>query len=200
MINIGFDYNVSYFGDFLTPKFTDIYPTVQDFLNDYKSSAIPTTISEQSATILYYLLYSRFGNNRIASLDRNRFKYDLFGTTFSYGPSWEKKLEIQKKLRELSDTDLLTGATQILNHAYNPGTEPTTATLDELPGINEQNASKLKKDKLNTYSTLYNVLVDDVTERFISKYGKLFIIVPQPVDMLHYETQIDEEKEDNDGN
>jgi hypothetical protein len=192
-----FDYNISYFGDFMTPKFTDIYPTVNDFLNDYNSSAIPTTISEQSATILYYLLYSRFGNNRIASLDRNRFKYDLFGTTFSYGPAWEKKLDIQKQLRELSDTDLLTGATQIINHAYNPGTAPTTATLDELTGINEQNASKLKKDKLNTYTTLYNVLVDDVTEKFISKYRKLFITVLQPVDMLHYETI---EETDNDGN
>ena len=191
-----FDFNVSYFGDFITPKFTDIYPTVQDFLNDYNSNGIPVTISQQSATILYYLLYSRFGNNRIASLDRNRFKYDLFGTTFSYGPAWEKKLEIQKQLRELSDTDLLTGATQIINHAYNPGTAPTTATLDELTGINEQNASKLKKDKLNTYSTLYNVLVDDVTERFISKYRKLFITVLQPVDMLHYETI----EETNDGN
>lgn len=192
-----FDYTYSYFGDQLTPKFTDIYPTLESFLDDYNNNiSLPKALSEQSITVIYYMIYSRFGNNNIASTDRNRFKYDLFGTIFSYGPSWEKKLELQETMRNLSDTDLMTGATQIINHAYNPGTAPTTQTLEEIQGINEQNTSKSRKDKLNTYATLYNLLVDDVTERFISRFKKLFITVLQPVDTVYYETPLNNTGED----
>lgn len=183
-------WNNSLYGNYRQVKFTDVYPDVATFLAEYNNNGIKTTISQDSATTLYYLIYSRFGNSVIASSDTNRFKYDLFGTIFSYGPTWEKKLDIQEKLRNLTDDELFAGATQIYNHAYNPGTAPSTGTLDELPAINEQNTSKHKKDKMSGYAMLVSLLDTDVTESFISKFKKLFITVVQPELPLWYETEI----------
>lgn len=183
-------WNKSLYGNYRQVKFTDVYPDVATFLAEYNSIGIKTTISQDSATTLYYLIYSRFGNSVIASSDTNRFKYDLFGTIFSYGPTWEKKLDIQEKLRNLTDDELFAGSTQIHNHAYNPGTAPSTGTLDELPAINEQNTSKYKKDKMSGYAMLVSLLDTDVTESFISKFKKLFITVVQPELPLWYATDI----------
>lgn len=183
-------WNNSLYGNYRQVKFTDVYPDVATFLSDYTSNGIKTTISQESATTLYYLIYSRFGNSVIASSDTNRFKYDLFGTIFSYGPTWEKRLDIQEKLRNLTDDELFAGSTQIHNHAFNPGTAPSTGTLDELPAINEQNTSKYKKDKMSGYAMLVSLLDTDVTESFISKFKKLFITVVQPELPLWYATDI----------
>ena len=182
--------NNSLYGNYRQVKFTDVWENVNSFITDYRNNGIKTTISQQSAQTLYYLLYSRFGNSTIASSDTNRFKYDVWGTIFSYGPTWEKRLEIQEKLRGLSDDELFTGATQIFNHAYNPGTAPSTNTLDELTAINEQNTNKNKKDKLNAYAMLMSLLEIDVTQHFLDKFKKLFLTVVQPELPLWYATDV----------
>lgn len=183
-------WNNSLYGNYRQVKFTDVWEDVNSFLTEYQNNGIKTTISQQSAQTLYYLLYSRFGNSTIASSDTNRFKYDVWGTIFSYGPTWEKRLEIQEKLRGLSDDELFTGATQIFNHAYNPGTAPSTNTLDELTAINEQNTNKNKKDKLNAYAMLMSLLEIDVTQQFLDKFKKLFLTVVQPELPLWYSTDV----------
>ena len=183
-------WNKSLYGNYRQVKFTDVWQTAESFISDYKNNGIETTISDKTATTLYYLLYSRYGNSVLASSDTNRFKYDVWATIFSYGPTWEKRLEIQDKLRNLTDDELFTGATQIYNHAYNPGTAPSTNTLDELTAINEQNTSKNKKGKMDAYAMLIALLETDVTESFLDKFKKLFLKVVQPELPLWYATNI----------
>ena len=183
-------WNNSLYGNYRQVKFTDVWQSAESFVSDYKNNGIETTISDKTATTLYYLLYSRYGNSVLASSDTNRFKYDVWATIFSYGPTWEKRLEIQDKLRNLTDDELFTGATQIYNHAYNPGTAPSTNTLDELTAINEQNTSKNKKGKMDAYAMLIALLETDVTESFLDKFKKLFLKVVQPELPLWYATNI----------
>lgn len=180
----------SLYGNYRQVKFTDVYPDATTFVNDYTTSAIPTTISNDTATTLYYLLYSRYGNSVIASSDTNRFKYDLFATIFSYAPTWEKRLDVQEKLRDLSDEELITGQATINNHSYNPSTAPSTGTLDELTTINEQVTQKGKRDKLTAYTELLRALWTDVTEQFLDKFQKLFLIILQPELPLWYATEV----------
>ena len=157
--------NKGLFGSYRTKKFTDIYPTVDKFLEEYNGgdetlfkNAIPQTITITSATTLYYILYAQFANSHISNFDETQFKYKLFSTIFMYGPSWEKRLDIQKKLRELTDDELITGTKMIYNHAYNPGSEPSTGSLVELNFINEQNTNTAKRSKLDSYALLYGLL------------------------------------------
>ena len=168
-----------------TKTFADLYEDYDTFKEDHVDNAmLPCIIDHDDGTdenpkvsnlqILYYLAYSKFGNNPIANLDENQFKAKFEAVMWQYGPAWEKKLDIQKKVRELTADDLLTGAKAINNHAFNPSTEPSTASLDELTYINEQNTTSYKKSKMDAYGQLWNLIADDVTEEFLDRFKPLF--------------------------
>lgn len=169
-----------------TMLFSNIYPTVNEFIGDYEDVGIPTTIETQNVKTLYYLLYARYGNSPIANRDINQFKYKLFSTIFQYGPTWEKKLDIQNKVRNLSEEELMSGSKVINNHAYNPGDAPGTASLDELSYINDQSTQNYKKSKADAYMTLWSMLADDVSESFINRFKVLFKAFVLPEDPLLY--------------
>lgn len=182
--------------EFDTVKFTDIYDDVTDFLTDYQNIGIPTTIAvSTSATTLYYLLYARYGNNPIANFDITQFKYKLFSIIWQYGPTWEKRLDIQKKLRDLTDPELELGTTTIYNHAFNPSTEPTTQTTNELPYVNDQTVNKLTKSPLDKYAQLWDLLDTDVTAEFLGRFQKLFKQFVRPEKPLLYVTEEEEDEE-----
>lgn len=89
-----------------TKLMTEIWDSASDFISDYQSVGIPTTISTANATTLYYLLYARYGNTPIANYDETQFKYKIFSVIFQYGPTWEKRLSVQQTLRDMTLSDL----------------------------------------------------------------------------------------------
>ena len=99
--------NVEMFPQYDTKLMTDVWSQASDFLTDYQNAGIPTTISNQNATTLYYLLYAKYGNTPIANYDENQWKYKMFSVIFQYGPTWEKRLDIQTTLRGLQIADLI---------------------------------------------------------------------------------------------
>lgn len=179
----------SVYGNFRTRKFSDIYESFETFKMQYEESGIPALLSEESLKTLYFLLYAKYGNSNIASNDENQFKYKVYSTIFMYGPTWEKRIEIQKKLRALSDDEIMIGSTAIYNAALNPSSAPTTQTLEELQYINSQNTTKYKKSKIEAYQALYSLLETDVTEEFLNKFKKLFIKIVEPQKPLWYITE-----------
>lgn len=90
-----------------TKLMTEVWDNVNDFCYDYQHVGIPTTISVENAATLYYLLYARYGNTPIANYDINQWKYKMFSVIFQYGPTWEKRLSVQKTLRDMQLSDLL---------------------------------------------------------------------------------------------
>ena len=180
----------SVYGNYRTRKFADIWPSADAFIQDYQASAIPQKLKVADATTLYYLLYARYGNSSIANSDENQFKYKIFSTIYIGGATWAKKQEIQDKLREMTEDDILAGTKAIYNHAFNPQTAPTTNTVDELEYINEQNTTKYKKSKLDGYALLWAILNDGVTERFLREFRYHFLVVVEPQLPLWYVTDI----------
>ena len=182
------------FGAYYTNvKLTDVWSEAATFVNDCQNCGIPMPVTEQSLTTLFYLLYARYGNDIIASSDVNRFKYAVYSIIFESGGTWQRKIEIQDSLRKLTESDLMTGSTQIYNNATNPGTKVDDTGL--LSGINNQNQAFNKRDKMNAYGMLYETLRDDVTSTFLSKFNKLFLKVVAPQVPLWYATPISEEEE-----
>ena len=90
-----------------TKLMTEVWSDASGFLTDYQNVGMPTTISNQNAITLYYLLYARYGNTPIANYDENQWKYKMFSIIFQYGPTWEKRLDIQTTLRGLQIADLI---------------------------------------------------------------------------------------------
>ena len=180
--------------EYNTIQFNDVWESVDEFIHDYQHVGIPTTINATtSAKTLFYLLYARYGNNPIANYDITQFKYKIFSVIFQYGPTWEKRLDIQNKLRALSDADILVGSNAIYNHAYNPSAAPSTSALDELTYINDQNTTRYKKSKMDAYAQLLELLEVDVTEEFLNKFKKCFKVFVAPEQPLFYVEDDEEE-------
>lgn len=180
-----------------TVTFTQVWDQVEDFMQDFNNNglidAAHPPIAAASAQQLYYLLYARFGNNPIANRDINQWKYKMFSVIVQYGPTWEKKLEVQSKLRGLTDDELRLGAKVVYNTALNPETAPSTATLEELQYINQQNTSNYKKGKLDGYAILVALLEDDLTYKFLNKFQHCFKQFVAPEDPLLFVTEEDED-------
>lgn len=161
-------------------KFTDLYSDADSFIADYNDVGIPTTISEVNARTLYYLLYARYGNSIISSFDETQFKYQVFSTIYRYGPTWQKRLQIQEQLRTMTDDEIREGTMQINNNALHPGQAPGTDAFEAIKGIDSQSATKYKKDRLTAYANMMSLLERDVTGEFIDKFKYLFRIITQP--------------------
>lgn len=159
-----------------TITFSQVWDEYDKFKTDFDDSPFTGIITDDNLEILYYLLYAKFGNSFITNLDENQWKFKVFSTIWKYGPAWEKKLEIQAKLKELNinSDDFLKGARAIYNHALNPETSPSTATLHELPYINEQNTTNYEKSKMDALTQLWNLIATDVTESFLERFAPLF--------------------------
>lgn len=169
-----------------TKKITDVWANAAAFKTDYKASALydaktvggvtnyHNSLNDDNIDLLYYLLYAKYGNTPIANQDQNQFKYKLFSIIFQYGPTWQKDLDIQDKLRNLSEDDIIAGAKTIYNHAFNDATDPSTSTLEEIQYINDQNTSNFKKSKMGAYSELVLLLHRNVTNDFIRQFKVCF--------------------------
>ena len=187
-----------------TILFTEVFDNAEDFVTEYKNSGLydattghlNNSLSDTNATLLFYLLYAKYANNPLANYDVNQFKYKMWSIMFQYGPAWAKKLDIQNKIRELTEDEIRLGSKAIYNHAYNPSTDPSTASLDELTAINEQNTTNFKKSKLDAYTNLWGIVVADVTGAFIKKFEPLFKQFVTPERTWIYETDIAEDSED----
>lgn len=172
-----------------TVLFNDIWKDVDSFKKDLSETPFKDAISNDNKDILFYLLYSRYGNNPIANNDIGQWKFKMFSVIYQYGPTWEKRLDIQTKLRSLSDEDILKGSKAIYNHALNPSTAPSTSGLSELNYINDQNVSTYKKSKMDAYMQLWELLKTDVTEQFLNQFRKCFKMFVSPEQPLLYITK-----------
>ena len=138
-------------------------------------------------TTLYYLLWARYASSHIRSDYPQQWKMKLMMTVFEYGPTWSKRLEIQEKVRNMSDDEIQKGTIMTYNSAMNPDGAPTTETWDTLKGINSQNKNLYQRGKLDSYAYIDQILKTDVTREFVEKFKKFFDIMASPGMKLEYD-------------
>lgn len=184
-----------------TVLFTEVWDNAEDFKTDLADSAFAGCMQDGSVTgqpdnvsLLYYLLYAKYGNTPVANNDLTQFKYKVFSVMYQYGPTWEKKIDIQTKVRNLTDAELLSGAKAIYNSAMNPSTAPSTSSLEELTYINAQNTTNYKKSKMEAYNLQWSLLDDSLTAKFIEKFAICFKKFVYPEQPLLYVSEDEEEE------
>ena len=165
--------------EYMTKTFCEVWDSYEKFKADYDDfapvlNAGTAPLLDANVQATYYLLYAKYGNNPIVNYDETQFKMKIMSVIVTYGPTWQRKKAIQKSLRELTEAELLQGAKQIYNHAFNPSTEPSTAQLEELTHINDQNVSNNKKAKMEAFSILWANLHVDSTDEYINKFKNCF--------------------------
>lgn len=182
-----------------TYVFSEIFPTVDSFKdvlqNEFDGYCSEVLTSENQAT-LYWLLFARYGNTHIINFSVNQFKAKMLGIIFQKGPTWQKELELQSNIRNLTDDQLRIGAITIYNSAANPEVAPGPEGTGELSYINAQNVSKHKRSQLDAYSYLQELLKKDVTEDFIVSFRILFSKFARPIVTRIYENEIHESEEE----
>lgn len=188
----------SWYGNYRTRTFGDIFSDYDGtqfsssdeyFTSLWIDSPFAATVPSADLKTIFYLLYARYGNSSIASSDENRFIYQLHSIIFQYGPTWLKELDIQSKVRALTEEELQKGAINIMNNAMNPSTTPSTVDTNELPYVSQQNVSKTTRSKVDAYALQLSLLKDDVTENFLKKFQKLFLTIVEPTDPLWYQSE-----------
>lgn len=138
-------------------------------------------------TTLYYLLWARYASSHIRSDYPQQWKMKIMMTVFEYGPTWSKRLEIQEKVRNMSDDEIQKGTIMTYNTAMNPDGAPTTETWETLKGINSQNKNLYQRGKLDSYAYIDQILKTDVTREFVEKFKKFFDIMASPGEKLDYD-------------
>lgn len=184
------------YGTYRNETFTDIFPDLATWQTEVTACQLPLTTligaaNSTQMTQIYYLLYAKYGNSVIAGADVNQWKYRLFAKIYQFGPTWWKRMELQKDIRALTLTDLQTGGKVIYNHANNPSTAPSTATLTEIEYIDDQNTSNYQKSKIEALTLQWGMLDDDVTGVFLEQFRKLFLTVVAPeIPLLYPEVNV----------
>lgn len=176
------------FGTYWTKKFSDIFGSTAVFKENYDALGLGGITDNAMLNKLYYLLYAQYGNSHIANFDGMQFKIKVFTLIYQYGATWEKRIVYQEKIRALTDEELIQGAKNIYNHSYNPSTDPSTGTLEELTTVDDQNTTNFKKSKLEAYFQATQYLEDNFTKEFIDKFKSLFLKIVEPQEPLLYES------------
>ncbi len=202
----------SLYGTFRQQTFADIFPDASSFEDEFNNNSLfgsnsydsnfisrtqnttgydNSTGSRFNANLIYFILYSNYGNSVVASSDTNRFKYRLWSIIYQYGPTWAKEMVIQEKLRALTEDEIISGSNTVANSAMNPSIDPNE-TNGVLSYINQQNTSKFYRSKIDGYQNLLATLTRDPTQAFIDKFKDLFLKVIMPEYPLLY-NDIEEE-------
>ena len=186
--------NDTYYGGYRTRTFANIFTDAGKFMTEFEASPFAAKIQPADPSspavdleLVFYLLYARYGNSHISFTDETQFRYNIFTTIFMYGPAWAVRLDTQKKIRELGD-EIFLGSEATYNSALNPENAPGTDSREGLGYLNSQNKTLYTKSKLEGYANLLALVESDVTEDFLIKFRKFFLIVPEPDYPLLYET------------
>lgn len=184
---------MSIYGTYRTRTFGEIFPDATTFAAAYSAGAVPgrlltgTEYANYDINAIYSLLASEYFGAHISMSSEDWFTLKVMQIIFEYGPQWQREMALQDKLLKLSDDDLRLGSKAIYNHASHPSTEPSDATLEELPYIDDQNTTTYRKDKPKAFVDASLGLDDSITRTFISRFKKLFIRFLYPTGNLYYE-------------
>lgn len=183
--------NYPRFGSFLTRTFADVFGDVNAFVDAWKELPFSEQkdVDDKSIILTYYLLASRYANSTIANTDEDQFKFKLFSLVWQKAPVWCKSKELRNTLLDLNLEEILSNGKAIYNHSYNPSTEPSTGSTEELSTINDQNVTINKKGKVVGIAEYLALIDNDPTEDYLRSFKDLFIKIVEPQFETLYATQ-----------
>lgn len=185
----------SLYGNYRTRTFSDVFPSADTFLAQWRDCPLGAgCLTDDETNKIWFLLASKYMNSHICYSDENQFKFMLFQLLYANGPTYCKKMDIQEKLRNLTDSEIVLGTKMIYNHAFNPNSAPSTSTLTEIETINDQNTSNTLRGKLQAYGELHSLLNTDLTNQFLRKFKDLFLKIVEPQLPLWYVSEEGDEE------
>lgn len=159
-----------------TMTFIEIYPTFQDFQQDYNTlnlTAVPFKNPDFLRTV-YTILIGEYANSRTTNSSLDLFRARFMTRLMSYGPQFERELEIQAELLAMPKEELMKSSEVLYNTGRNPSKAPPTNAREPLNFIDAQSAMIHSRSRLDAYAYLFSLLNGDITLTFIKRFDDLF--------------------------
>lgn len=162
-----------------TLHFKSIYPTEDKFINDPYAARFISMLPSSSATTeikeCYAILIRHYRNSEIAFENIDDFK-DMFWERIEQAyPNYMLRRDRYKQLLELSDKELLSVSSHIIN-ITNATNDVVDDPLDEpLKNITDQNASKSFGSKAERLRYQINLAQYELINDFVMRFKRLFI-------------------------
>lgn len=157
--------------------FLNVYPTVDDFLSEYqKNHFVIEGVSNQELTDVYYSLMSEYMESEF----KYRYSIDmihlaLFRTLRDQYPAYKKRLEIQKKIFDLTMEDILSGGIFINSGMDNTDSNNIDPLNTELPYTRTKSLQKRQYSQIDALGRNYASIISGLTADFIESFRDLFI-------------------------
>ncbi len=162
-------------------KFSKIYPTYQEILNDCKTFVPEYEITNEE----YTALIGMYAESNTRYLNEGQFKAIFFTI---YRESVERlrvKLKVNTIIRNLDEEGALAGDEVIINNANNPDTIPSTSDYEALPYVNNQTR---QKGNIGTVKGLYewkHSVGGQAYGEFLDSFRRLFRVVLRREEMYY---------------
>lgn len=176
-----------------TLTFSNVYDSYEAFAADYQEFEDLQVTPLKNTDFLkhcYLVLMGEFASNNLSNMSVDQFRIRFWTRLNQYAPQYERELEIQKNLIQMTEAEITTSSEAIYNTALNPSQPLSLNTPDgKVREINQQNVTQHKRSKLDAYAYLTDLLNNDLTSRFVDKFRNLFTVVLTGTP-LYYTTEV----------
>lgn len=163
--------------------FNEIYQDADTFYKESSEYGFNQSIDEDATKTIFYLLTAKYGDcTTLGFTNETRWKMKLFMIIWEFGSEWVRKVNLTDDMRKVTTDEAMDGSKVLVNHSKNPQNKPTTEELDY---IDDQNATKYKKSKIEALEILYSSSHSEFTNAFINRFAVLFNPVLLPSDPLY---------------
>lgn len=170
---------------YLTKTFYQQYPNVNKFVEMWTNSPFKLpTVETVEIEFIYWQLVSEYMQSHFAFIEPLQIDLMVAKKIHNYYPNLKKKLELQKNILLMTETDLEDGNTAISSSMVNPDTDEIEPTDANLPYTSSKNLQTRKYSKPDRYTRQYNLIVDGLYDIFVKRFSDLFITLILGTDSL----------------
>lgn len=158
--------------------FKDLIPTFDKFLELYDNYMIEhINLDDEELEIIYKILYNNYCNCSVAYDTPNAFYRMFFLEIFNSGEDYIIKLNMVKRLRQLSEDDLVKEYETVSNVANNDNEIVSDPLQHIVPYITTQSSSTSKGNKANAILRGLSAYRDNNVKYFVDKFQYLFLTI-----------------------
>lgn len=160
-----------------TPTFSVKYSTFEDFKLMWSNSPFYTKMLDTELKDIYWHLYTEYMVSHFKYWEPSQIDLQIACSIQDYYPVLKKKLELNKRAMEFTESELEEGMTIVSSSMSNPDIDVPTPLSKDLPYTAEKSLSQRKRDKISQLTAQYGLLQDTLWDEFVSKFKKHFIVL-----------------------
>lgn len=180
-----------------TPE--DLWQTTDMFYNDFMASPFSGDVDNNlynraDLDKVFWHLMSKYDESHYSYKSDDKCKLKTFHVIHQYLPTYLKRIELQERIRNMTDQDLFDSGKQVVKSANTPDVEEDMNSLSTPQYTDNIQVQNRQSAKLLAIQQQYGSILDNVWDEFIDKFAflfKKFMFIPY--DYIYINEEGDEE-------